>query len=194
MTDKKDNKNTGKCIDLSINPNAEKYYLFLNKKYRYSTDLMDMDLPSSLKELMSKDGFWDSMDGKIVKEQVIHGMCESLKAVHVGCKNTLIFGFCCNDFINDIINHEQLKKILSGKEITEVIITDDVEEFALSDKLDAYEPCKMNSAGKESIWKYNVPYKNGKPCIFDEDEDVDLMAKMFAKMTRVKMVEQENPQ
>ena len=93
-------KKKGRCVDLKINPNAEKYYLFLNNKLRLTADVMDMDLPKDIKDKISQPNFWETMEGTFVKSHVSKSLKETENAVHVGCKNTLIIGFKCVEILN----------------------------------------------------------------------------------------------
>ena len=161
-------KKKGRCVDLKINPNAEKYYLFLNNKLRLTADVMDMDLPKDIKDKISQPNFWETMEGTFVKSHVSKSLKETENAVHVGCKNTLIIGFKCVEILNQLHTEPSTKRFLDGKKIVEVIITEDVELFQLEDNPNAHIPCIVDASGKETIWKYKVPYHNGMPCCFDK--------------------------
>ena len=168
LEDKSEEKKA-KCVDLKINPNAEKYYLFLNNKLRLTADTMDMNLPKDIKDKISQPNFWETIEGGFIKSSVSLQLKESENAVHVGCKNTLIVGFKCEELLNQLYTSSSTKRFLDGKKIVEVIITKDVEVFQLEDNPNAYEPCKMDNKGNETIWKYEVPYdNNGLPCCFNK--------------------------
>ena len=161
-------KKKGRCVDLKINPNAEKYYLFLNNKLRLTADTMDMNLPKDIKDKISQPNFWETMEGAFVKSYVNKSFKETENTVPVGCKNTLIVGFKCVDILNQLYTTPSTKQFLDGKKIVEVIITEDVEIFQLEDNPKAYLPCIVDASGKNTIWKYKVPYHNGMPCCFDK--------------------------
>tara|TARA_A100001011_G_scaffold202785_1_gene211195 strand:- start:2532 stop:3563 length:1032 start_codon:yes stop_codon:yes gene_type:complete len=158
------------CVDLKINPNADKYYLFLNNKLRLTADVMDMDLPKHIKDKLSQPNFWETMEGAYIKSYVSKSLKETENAVFVGCKNTLIVGFKkCKELLNQLYTTPSTKRFLDGKKIVEVIITKDVEIFQLEDNPNAYMPCIVDASGKNTIWKYKVPYdNNGLPCCFDK--------------------------
>lgn len=164
----KEKKKPTTCVDLKINPNAEKYYLFLNNKLRLTADVMDMDLPKDIKDKLSQPNFWETMEGEFVKSYVSKSLKETENAVFVGCKNTLIVGFKCVEILNQLYTEPSTKQFLDGKKIVEVIITEDVELFQLEDNPKAYIPCIVDASGKNTIWKYKVPYHNGMPCCFDK--------------------------
>ena len=161
-------KKKGRCVDLKINPNAEKYYLFLNNKLRLTADVMDMNLPKNITDKISQPNFWETIEGGFVKSSVSLQLKESENAVLVGCKNTLIVGFKCEEILNQLHTEPSTKRFLDGKKIVEVIITEDVELFQLEDNPKAYTPCIVDASGNETIWKYKVPYHNGMPCCFDK--------------------------
>ena len=189
-------KKKGRCVDLKINPNAEKYYLFLNNKLRLTADVMDMNLPKNITDKISQPNFWETIEGGFVKSSVSLQLKESENAVHVGCKNTLIVGFKCEEILNQLYTTPSTKRFLDGKKIVEVIITKDVEVFQLEDNPNAYEPCKMDNQGNETIWKYEVPYdNNGLPCCFNKKPETvnELVSQVFADVVQKKIQEEKMP-
>ncbi len=188
-------KKKGRCVDLKINPKAEKYYLFLNNKLRLTADVMDMDLPKDIKDKISQPNFWETMEGAFVKSSVSKTLKETENAVHVGCKNTLIIGFKCVEILNQLHTEPSTKRFLDGKKIVEVIITEDVELFQLEDNPKAYIPCIFDSSGNETIWKYKVPYHNGMPCCFDKKPETmkEIVEQVVSEFIEEKKLEEKLP-
>ena len=185
-------KKKGRCVDLKINPNAEKYYLFLNNKLRLTADVMDMALPKDIMDKISQPNFWETMEGAFVKSSVSKTLKETENAVHVGCKNTLIVGFKCEEILNQLHTNPSTKRFLDGKKIVEVIITEDVELFQLEDNPKAYIPCIVDASGNETIWKYKVPYHNGMPCCFDKKPETmkEIIEQVVSEFIEEKKLEQ----
>lgn len=185
-------KKKGRCVDLKINPKAEKYYLFLNNKLRLTADVMDMALPKDIKDKISQPNFWETMEGTFVKSHVSKSLKETENAVHVGCKNTLIVGFKCVEILNQLHTEPSTKRFLDGKKIVEVIITEDVELFQLEDNPNAHIPCIVDASGKETIWKYKVPYHNGMPCCFDKKPETmkEIVEQVVSEFIEEKKLEQ----
>ena len=127
-----------------------------------------MNLPKDIKDKISQPNFWETMEGAFVKSYVNKSFKETGNTVPVGCKNTLIVGFKCVEILNQLHTEPSTKRFLDGKKIVEVIITEDVELFQLEDNPKAYIPCIVDASGKNTIWKYKVPYHNGMPCCFDK--------------------------
>jgi len=191
----------------------------LPPKFRFSTDINNLSLPEQITSKINEDDFWESMPGKMIKEQVIVNMQKSLDAVFVGITNkTVLTGFKCSKIINTLFTHLKLKE--NGKKITKVIITNDVETFALCGEDETkvstndvenfalcgedetnfmghyyihYKPCIANEQRKDNIWVYDVQYKNDEPHFYEEDnmENFKWVRKRMDKIVQKSKIEEE---
>ena len=86
-------------------------------------------------------------------------------------------------------------EILNIQRDVEVIITKDVEIFQLTDSPDSFEPCKMDDTGRETIWKYEVPYDdNGMPCCYEGKKPEtmrELFTQVFSEVVQEKIKKKE---